>query len=683
MTGAILDLFAGPGGWDLGAREAGLPDPLGVEWDDAACATRRAAGLPTLQGDVAALDPTEVARGLAGIVAHGIDAVVWLLIASPPCQAWSLAGKGLGRSHDVEVCEKAVRDLADPETARMLEADGLTTRDLLATYAAECEDPRSILVAEPLRWALELRPELLAWEQVPPVLGFWELCAGLLREHGYSVWVGLVSAEQYGVPQTRKRAILLARRDGGPVTGPTPTHRRYLPPKKLDADALSLFAAEEFEQHRVHPEDEHLLPWVSMAEALGWGMTARPYPVIATSRSTGGPDKEKVGGSGARDTIYAEQAAGRWQIRTNAQANASVRPLDEPAPTIKGGHDTADRAWVLRTGNNTMSTSRDAQDMVPQERSIDAPAPTLDAKVGGAWKVAPAGEHTDPPMRWKDRSGAPGSMVDTGNTRGGSRTEGRERRLDEPAVSLTSRADQLEARSPTGQRRDSGPGAERDPRPIDAPSHTVRASGSGSNPSGVAWVEGGDLAECGCREDWVDHDGFCACCQAHLHDPEGFYAVQGDGTHAYAECPARQSAVAPSAPGPVPSYYDRRQTGGDGTVVGPRYVDTPAPTITAAGVGNGRDVWVHDRPATTVAGDPRVQPPGHKINADDVEAGRTDYDGRAGTNAVRVSVAQAAVLQSFPPDYPWQGTRSKQFEQVGNAVPPVLAAAVLRSIASA
>ncbi len=31
---SVVDLFAGPGGWDLAAREFGL-DPIGLEIDDA------------------------------------------------------------------------------------------------------------------------------------------------------------------------------------------------------------------------------------------------------------------------------------------------------------------------------------------------------------------------------------------------------------------------------------------------------------------------------------------------------------------------------------------------------------------------------------------------------------------------------------------------------------------------
>jgi hypothetical protein len=71
------------------------------------------------------------------------------------------------------------------------------------------------------------------------------------------------------------------------------------------------------------------------------------------------------------------------------------------------------------------------------------------------------------------------------------------------------------------------------------------------------------------------------------------------------------------------------------------------------------DDWPERRPATTVAGDPRVfQPGGHH------------QEGEQSHNAIRVSEQEAAVLQGFPPDYPWQGTRSKRYQQIGNAVPP-------------
>ncbi len=83
--GLVLDLFAGPGGWSVPLHRFGVRD-VGLEWDEWACRTRAAAGLLTIRTNVA-MYPVHVFAGR-----------VWGFIASPPCQAWSMAGKRLGWS---------------------------------------------------------------------------------------------------------------------------------------------------------------------------------------------------------------------------------------------------------------------------------------------------------------------------------------------------------------------------------------------------------------------------------------------------------------------------------------------------------------------------------------------------------------------------------------------------------
>jgi DNA (cytosine-5)-methyltransferase 1 len=265
-------------------------DVLGIELDDAACATREAAGLRTLHADVAKLDPTTVlADHFGGAV--NLDG----LIASPPCQAFSMAGKGAGRAA-IGAYTEAIVKMQDG-----LEVD----REALDSASG---DPRGHLVLEPLRWALALRPRWIALEQVPPVLPLWEAMEAVLRSEGWATWTGVLSAERYGVPQTRQRAIMLARM-GGEVGEPPASHARYVAPRRQDRQEASLFDAPEPERI-VRAEDRELLPWVSMADALGWGMTARP----GLSISHAGQD----GGSGARASIERERESA-WIDRLPAR----------------------------------------------------------------------------------------------------------------------------------------------------------------------------------------------------------------------------------------------------------------------------------------------------------------------------------------------------------------------------
>ena len=307
----IVDLFAGPGGWDVGLGMVGRHDVIGIEWDTAACLTARANGHHRIQADVTGIDPQRFNR------AEG-------LIASPPCQAWSIAGARKG-DLDRENCHHLADRMATGD-----DSTGWTT----------WEDERSPLVCQPVRWVRDIRPEWVALEEVPAVAGLWEHFARIFRGWGYNVWTGDLLAADYGVPQTRLRRILMAHKTRT-VHPPMPTHSK-------DGHGASLFGPD-------------VLPWVSMADALGWGFDDEPSCTVSSGgAATGGAEPFANAGYRARLREYVVDR------RTNSTTRAwAVRP--------------GELRWVIQTNQGNPKEGY-------YQRETDQPAPTLTSQLRSyAW----------------------------------------------------------------------------------------------------------------------------------------------------------------------------------------------------------------------------------------------------------------------------------------------------------
>jgi DNA (cytosine-5)-methyltransferase 1 len=192
---SVISIFSGAGGLDYGFEAAGFDTVVAVEMDHACCETLRAnRRWPVIERDIFQVSSKEI---LATAGLKNGDAAV--LIGGPPCQPFSKAGYW---------SRGDARRLDDPRA------------NTLKAYLRVLEDVR------PHVFVLE-NVEGLAYRGKDEGLRYIvEAIDGINRRARtkYRPVVQILNAADYGVPQIRKRLVMIGSRDGTEFKFPPPTH---------------------------------------------------------------------------------------------------------------------------------------------------------------------------------------------------------------------------------------------------------------------------------------------------------------------------------------------------------------------------------------------------------------------------------------------------------------------------
>ncbi|MDQ3230977.1 MAG: DNA (cytosine-5-)-methyltransferase [Pseudobdellovibrionaceae bacterium] len=172
----IASIFCGAGGLDFGFAETpGFEFVFANDWNKHACETYRKNFAKLFKHDTSYVHQGDILK-LWTNIPQGVD----LLIGGPPCQSWSRAGKGKG-----------------------------------------AEDPRGQLIVQAVEILKEKRPRFFMWENVLGILdkkhadSFDDLL-NTIEKQGYNVTFRSLDLWKYGVPQNRKRVIIVGVRDDQP-----------------------------------------------------------------------------------------------------------------------------------------------------------------------------------------------------------------------------------------------------------------------------------------------------------------------------------------------------------------------------------------------------------------------------------------------------------------------------------
>ncbi|WP_413580959.1 DNA cytosine methyltransferase [Bdellovibrio sp. HCB288] len=185
----VLDLFAGAGGFSLGFDWAGFSTSVAIDFNQNAIDTLVGnysdKKTVVLKEDLSKLTPFQLEHKLSK---ENIRINFDVIIGGPPCQGWSMAGRGKIRS---------------------------LTKD--SGPQGPLEDPRNKLYKRYLAYVRHFQPKVAVMENVSGMLShsginIADLVAETFEDAGYRVTWKKVNASEFGVPQSRERLFFVGIR---------------------------------------------------------------------------------------------------------------------------------------------------------------------------------------------------------------------------------------------------------------------------------------------------------------------------------------------------------------------------------------------------------------------------------------------------------------------------------------
>jgi len=262
-----------------------------------------------------------------------------------------------------EISISTLRNLYSPNTIRLLVgcAPCQPFSSHTRKYKNRNQDSRWKLLADFQRFVEGVSPEIIAVENVPSLQkqGVFTTFVSKLHELNYSVFPTIVYCPDYGIPQTRRRLVVLASLLGDISLAPN-THASA---HRLPADTPTMEDLSVQQLDSLRPP-KTVYATIGDLPAISDGQISSEDP-LHRARALSSLNKERIRQSKPGGTWLDWDASLRAPChkRESGQSYKSVyarMSWDEPAPTIttqfynfgtgRFGHPEQDRALSLREG---------------------------------------------------------------------------------------------------------------------------------------------------------------------------------------------------------------------------------------------------------------------------------------------------------------------------------------------